>query len=83
MSTKNIALNARVYELLARHKRESESFSKTIERLLSEVKRHATGSDILRNLGTIPPLTEEEAARFLAVVEDNRRTETWERNDLR
>ena len=83
MSTKSIAINARVYELLARHKRDCESFSKTIERLLSHVRRHSTGSDILRNLGAIPPLSEEDAAVLLDVVEDNRRTEAWGRHDLR
>lgn len=36
MSIKTVALNTLVYEKLARHKRGSESFTKTIDRLLAE-----------------------------------------------
>ena len=83
MSTKNVALNDRVYELLARYKRESESFSMTIERLLSEVKRHHTGADIVAQLGDLPPLSQEDAEAMLKVVEEHRSGEAWARNDLR
>jgi predicted CopG family antitoxin len=82
MSTKNIALNTRVYELLARYKADSESFSKTVERLLSQAKSQHTGGDVLRHLD-VPPLTQEEAEAMLNVIEENRGAESWQRHDLR
>lgn len=83
MSTKTIAVDSRVYDRLARSKREGESFSKAIDRLLRQVGAAHTGREILRALREIPALPEEDAARFLAVVEENREGEVWERHDLR
>lgn len=83
MSTRTIAVDTRVYERLAEAKREGESFSKTIDRMLREVAAAHTGSDILRGLGEIGPLPEEDAAVMLEIVEENRARETWEGHDLR
>jgi predicted CopG family antitoxin len=83
MSTKTIAVDARVYDKLASVKREGESFSKAIERLIDEVGAACTGRDILRLLAELPPLPEEDAEVMLSVVADNRRSETWDEHDLR
>lgn len=83
MSTRTIAVDTRVYERLARAKREGESFSKAIDRLLREVAAAHTGSDILRALEEVVPLAEDDAAVMLAVVEENRAGEAWEEHDLR
>lgn len=83
MSTKTIAVDTRVYDRLARTKREGESFSKTIDRLLRQVGAAHTGREILRALQEVPPLSRADAATFLAVVEENREGEAWERHDLR
>lgn len=83
MSTKTIAVDSRVYDRLARVKREGESFSKTIDRLLREVGTAFTGNQILRALDEVPPLPEEDAATMLAIVDENRAGETWQEHDLR
>ena len=83
MSTKTIAVDSQVYARLAAAKKEGESFSKAIDRLLAEVGDAHTGSDILRALGEVVPLSEEDAAVMLAVVEENRSGEIWEEHDLR
>ncbi|HSL83561.1 MAG TPA: antitoxin VapB family protein [Thermoanaerobaculia bacterium] len=83
MSTKTIAVDTRVYDRLARAKREGESFSKTIDRLLRQVGAAHTGREILRALPEVPPLPEGDAAAFLGVIEENREGETWKRHDLR
>jgi predicted CopG family antitoxin len=83
MSTRTIAVNSRVYERLAQAKREGESFSKTIDRLLREVGSAHTGRDVLRLLEPFPPLPAEDAAVLLSVVEENRSGEAWEEHDLR
>lgn len=82
MSTRNIGLHIRVYEKLARYKRDSESFSKAIERLLSQAESLHTGADILRRLPGIPPLSPDEADSMLRVVEDDRKSEIWDQSDL-
>ncbi len=82
MSTKNIALNSKVYSKLAQHKDESESFSKTIERLLSRLESDHTGADILQQLAGFSPLSEGESDTMLKRVAQNRKSETWESHDL-
>lgn len=76
MNTKTIAIDSRVYDRLARAKRKGESFSKTIDRLLREVGAVHTGSHVLRALEEIAPLPGEDAAVMLAVVQENRASET-------
>jgi predicted CopG family antitoxin len=83
MSTKNIAVDSKVYDRLAAAKREGESFSKTIDRLLSQVEAAHTGADIIGGLGAFAPLSNQEAEAFLAVIAENRSTETWDERDLR
>ncbi len=78
MSTKTIALESSIYGRLAALKRDGESFSKVIDRLLSEVAEAHTGHDILRGLGGFSRLTESDADRLLAVVAENRDSEHWE-----
>jgi predicted CopG family antitoxin len=52
MSIKTVALNTQVYEKLARHKRGSESFTKTIDRLLAE-SSEPTCADAVRDTARI------------------------------
>jgi predicted CopG family antitoxin len=83
MSTKTIAVDVQVYQRLAAAKREGESFSKAIDRLLSEVGEAHTGRDILDRLRTMPALSEEDAAVFLQVIAHDRSSEEWAPVDLR
>ena len=83
MSTKTIAVDTRVYDRLAAAKRDGESFSKAIDRLLTEVAAAHTGSDILSGLATIAPLSPADAEVFLQVVAENRASEDWGERDLR
>jgi predicted CopG family antitoxin len=83
MSTKTIAVDSQVYARLAAHKREGESFSKLLDRLLTETAAAHTGGDVLRGLARISPLSPEDAGTFLKVVAENRKAERWERRDLR
>ena len=83
MSTKTIAVASQVYERLAQAKREGESFSRAIDRMLQEVGAAHTGHDVLRGLDGIVPLPEADAAVMMGIVEENRDGEAWERHDLR
>ena len=83
MSTKTIAVDSGVYERLAAAKREGESFSRVIDRLLTTVSNAHTGRDILEELPGLPPLSPEDADVFLSVVAENRALEAWEVRDLR
>ncbi len=79
MSTKTIAVDLRVYQRLAAVKREGESFSNAIDRILVEVGAAHTGKDILQRLGEVAPLSEEDSEVFLDVVAENRASEGWKR----
>lgn len=83
MSTKKIALDSQVYSRLAAFKRESESFSKAVARLLDEVQDSHTGRDVRATLATMPGLSPDEAEAMEKVVEDARRAERWKPHDLR
>jgi len=83
MGTKTIAVDTRVYERLAEAKREGESFSEVIDRLLTEVGEAHTGTEILSGVETLSPLSTEDAEVFLGVVSGNRAGEDWEQRDLR
>lgn len=72
MSTRTIAVDSAVYRRLAAAKREGESFSKLIDRLLAEVGNAHTTNDILRRLAHSPALSPEDAEVFLQVVAENR-----------
>ena len=83
MSTKTIALDAKVYHKLARLRGEGESFSRVIDRLVERTLTAHTGAEILTNLGTAPrPLTSAEAAQMEKTVARSRRAEKWELHDL-
>jgi predicted CopG family antitoxin len=79
MSTKTIALESGIYRRLALLKRDGESFSKVIDRLLTEVANAHTGQDILQSLDGFSRLTERDAERFLTIVAEDRAGERWER----
>ena len=83
MSSKTIAVDARVYEKLAGVKREGESFSKAIDRLIDQVGAAHTGSEILQGLSGVIPLSCDDAQVMLSVVAENRENETWDDHDLR
>lgn len=72
MSARTIAVDSQVYERMVQAKREGESFSKTIDRLLRGVDAAHTGRDVLRALEEVVALPEEDAAVMLAVAEENR-----------
>lgn len=83
MSTKTIAVESGVYERLADVKREGESFSKLIGRLLEQIGAAHTGRDILCGLREFSALAEADAEVMLTVVRESRETETWTAHDLR
>lgn len=83
MGTKTIAVDTRVYDRLAAVKRSDESFSKVIDRLLTEVEAAYTGTDILRALEGFTPLSEVDAEAFLDVITEDRVLEQWDARDLR
>ena len=83
MSTKTIAVDVTVYRKLLGLKRESESFSRLLDRLAGEVASAGTGADVLRRLGHGPPaLSRREAATMQGVVKADRMEETWTEHDL-
>ena len=83
MSTKTIAVESNVYNRLAGEKRESESFTKVIARLLNTAAAAHTGGSIAAALADLRPLSDGEAQQMLAVVQEGRAGEKWERHDLR
>jgi predicted CopG family antitoxin len=83
MSTKTIAVETSVYDRLAREKRESESFTRVISRLLFLAAEAHTGASIAEAVKKSGRLPAREAGRMLAVVRENRAQEAWERRDLR
>ena len=82
MSTKTIAVDLAVYMKLARLKRESESFSKLIDRLVDEVVTSHTVSEVLSRLDDMPSLSSTDAEIMENVVQQNREDEDWSRHDL-
>ena len=85
MATKTIAVELSVYERLAQAKRESESFTQTIDRLLVSSKTPRTCAQALRDMMARreQPLSDKEAAVFERVVTENRAGATWPLPDLR
>jgi predicted CopG family antitoxin len=83
MSSKTIAVDTRVYAKLSAVKREGESFSKAIDRLIDQVGSAHTGRDILAGLSDVKRLSYDDAETMLSVVAENRDTETWDDHDLR
>ena len=83
MSTKTIAVDTGVYEKLSGVKREGESFSRAIDRLIDQVGAAHTGRDILQGLSDVKQLSCDDAEVMLSVVAENRENETWDDHDLR
>ena len=81
MATKTIAVDAAIYRKLADRKRESESFTKLLDRLTDADTGHGTCADAVREAakiwGKIGPNT-DEADEFEAVVKGNRKTTKWQ-----
>ena len=85
MSTKTVALESSVYEKLALQKRDSESFTKTINRLLDAAGTQGTCAEAVAAARAIwgKPLDESERARFEDVIRSNRAAAKWESEPLR
>jgi predicted CopG family antitoxin len=82
MSTKTVAIDSEVYDRLANLKRQSESFSKVINRLIDRVVTAHTAADVLAHLDAQPLLSDADAATMGRVVRENRETENWPAHDL-
>jgi hypothetical protein len=80
MSTKTIALETSVYERLARHKRASESFTKTINRLLETSTVTGTCADAVASAARIwrENGNSEEAAVMEQLIRDGRSQVNWD-----
>ena len=83
MSLKTIAVQTQVYRRLLAVKREDESFSKLIDRLIHAARSSASGEAILDHLDSVPSLSDEEAQASLQVVKESRSQERWRSRDLR
>jgi hypothetical protein len=67
MSTKTIAVDARIHARLAAAKREDETFSETIDRLLGPVDATSPENElVLRSIGFPPPTREDFEAILVA-----------------
>lgn len=82
MSTKTIALDVSVYDRLTSLKRQSESFSKVINRLIEQVVTAHTAADVLAQLDSGPPLSDADAETMVDLVRESRETEKWPLHDL-
>lgn len=79
MSTKTIAVDSRIYEKLARQKREGESFTRTIDRLVDSQSGTGTCADAVRQAATVwaGKRSLSGAKKMEAVVRSNRRRANW------
>ena len=84
MSTKTIAVRMDVYEKLAREKRDSESFTTTINRLLENNTRKGTCGDAVHQAqpfwSSAP--TDKEADLMEALLRERRSTTQWDMEPL-
>jgi predicted CopG family antitoxin len=83
MSIKTIAVDVKTYENLSRAKRPSESFTKTIDRLLKDARSTYTCGNAFETVSSIvkSPLSSQEADDMEKVVQDNRRNTHWNQPD--
>lgn len=74
MSTKTIAVETSVYQKLAAAKGESESFTRTIDRLLASGAMRGTCAEAVESARAVwgAPLTPGEAQRMEEVLDGNR-----------
>jgi predicted CopG family antitoxin len=79
MSTKTIAVENSVYERLAREKRSSESFTKTIDRLI-HASNIGTCAAAVADAATVWQAigNDADADRMEQVIHQNRVTTNWE-----
>jgi predicted CopG family antitoxin len=82
MSTKTIALDSQVYDKLVHLKRQSESFSKVINRLIDRVVTAHTAAEVLTHLDGQAPLSDADAETMTKFVRESRDTESWPSHDL-
>ena len=66
-----------------RKKRDIESLNRTIDRLIGEDDGSQTGREILRGIAGIQELSYEDARVMLAIVTEDRESETRDPFDLR
>jgi hypothetical protein len=80
MSTKTIAVETSVYEKLARQKRASESFTKTINRLLETSTVTGTCADAVASAARIwrTAGNDDDAALMEQLIRDGRSQTNWE-----
>jgi predicted CopG family antitoxin len=81
MATKTIAVDAAVYRKLAGRKRESESFTKMLDRLADADTGHETCADAVREAAEIWGKCKDnkaEADKLESVVNANRKTAKWD-----
>lgn len=81
MATKTIAVDATVYRKLAGRKRESESFTKLLDRLADADTGNGTCADAVREAAEIwgkSSGTNTEADKFASVISANRKTAKWD-----
>jgi predicted CopG family antitoxin len=79
MSVKTIAVETTVYQLLALKKRDGESFTKTIRRLVEADEPSTTCADAVREASAIwgSRPAKDEVDRMESVVRENRKRVDW------
>lgn len=81
MATKTIAVDAEVYRKLAGRKRESESFTKLLNRLADAENGHGTCADAVREAAAVWGKSESnntEAEMFESAIKANRKSAKWD-----
>jgi len=81
MSTKTIAVDVTVYRKLSDRKRESESFTRLLDRLADADTGHGTCADAVREAAEIwgkSDDTKTDADKLEGVVGANRKTAKWD-----
>ena len=81
MATKTIAVDAEVYRKLAGRKRESESFTRLLDRLADAYNGQGTCADAVREAAAVWGKSERnktEAEVFESVIKANRKSAKWD-----
>ena len=81
MASKTIAVDAEVYRKLAGRKRESESFTKLLDRLADADNGYGTCADAVREAAAVwgkSKGSKTEADKFESVVTSNRKSAKWD-----
>lgn len=77
-----MAEDSGVYARLAAARLESESFCKAIDRILGQAGSKGTGQEILKGLGKLSELSDDDAQQILRRVAESRDEEEWQKHDL-